>query len=562
MTTITVRSYSFDIAQKLIGQGISPVLARIYAARGIVDKSDLQADLSDLINPNQLLNGNQAATLLADAILKQKKMCIVADYDCDGATACAVGLLALKQMGANVSYFVPNRFLHGYGLTPQIVQELRQKEIDLIVTVDNGIASLSGVKEAVKEGMDVLITDHHLPGDELPKNCVVVNPNQPNCPFQSKSMAGVGVIFYVMLLLRAELRNRGLFDVKNQPNLAQLLDLVALGTVADLVKLDHNNRILVTQGLKRMGQNKGIAALFRSASRELNKPSTTDLAFLIAPRLNAAGRLSDMSLGVECLTTDDEGIAWEIASQLNAINQERREIESNMKDEALQMLASFKPKESQTISIYDPNWHQGIIGILASRLKDEYFRPVFVFSSDQDGLIRGSGRSVAGFHLRDALDVISKRYPDMMERFGGHAMAAGLTLRQNMFETFKVAFEEVAKETLGQMTLHRHIETDGAPDDYCYNPQFVESIRTQIWGQGFEEPIFSDTFRIVRQRVLKNKHLSLQLSKNGRLHSAIYFNHNSLLPEEIFAAFRLENNLFNGITNVQLIIEHAHARIF
>ncbi|MDR0933862.1 MAG: single-stranded-DNA-specific exonuclease RecJ, partial [Burkholderiaceae bacterium] len=378
--------------------------------------------------------------------------------------------------------------------------------------------------------------------------------------FESKNIAGVGVIFYVMLALRAELRKRGVFDGKNQPRLDNLLDLVALGTIADVARLDRNNRILVAQGLKRIAAGNmqpGIAAIFRAAGREWRKVSTFDLGFTIAPRLNAVGRLSDMALGVECLITHDEGRAWEIAQNLNAINQERREIESEMQEEALAMLENFQPQEHVSITVLNAAWHQGVIGILASRLKDKYFRPVFVFAPDKDGAIRGSGRSIPGFHLRDAIDLVAKRHPDIISRFGGHAMAAGLTLRGDAYDTFCEAFEDVAKAQLGQAQLERVIETDGTPDDSCYTLDFVHLLQNRIWGHGFESPLFSDRFRIVNQRVLKERHLSLQREKNGMPLSASWFNHSALLPAEVQLAFRIAGNEYNGITSMQLIVEYA-----
>lgn len=563
MTKISVRPYSARTADMLSQQGLHPVLARVYAARGISDISELSTELSALLPPTGLLNTDKAANLLADAIAAGKKICIIADYDCDGATACAVAILCLQMMGGRVSFLIPNRFDDGYGLTPTLVHEARQRhEAEVIVTVDNGIASIEGVAEAIRLGMDVLVTDHHLPGERLPENCVIVNPNHPACPFESKYLAGVGVIFYVMLELRATLRRRGVFDEKNQPRLDSFLDLVALGTVADVVTLDKNNRILVAQGLRRIAARKmqpGIAALFRAAGREWHQATPFDLAFVIAPRLNAAGRMSDMALGVECLVTDDAGRAWEIAEQLNEINLERREVENGMREEALAMLEDFQPDEQASISVLNANWHQGVIGILASRLKDQYYRPALVFAPDKDGLIRGSGRSIPGFHLRDAIDLISKRYPDMITRFGGHAMAAGLTMRGDAYAVFCAAFEAVVREQLGPAQLERVIETDGAPDPSCYTLDFVRQLEGRIWGQGFEPPVFSDRFRVVGQRVLKERHLSLQLEKDGMPLSAIYFGQTALLPPKAHLVFRIASNTYNGMTSIQLVVEYAEA---
>lgn len=560
MTDITIRPYEPETAEKLSGQGLHPVLARIYAARGITDADELSTALADLLAPSGLLNAGKAAAMLADAISAGQKICIIADYDCDGATACAVAIRGLKMMGGNVSFLVPDRFLNGYGLTPAIVSEAHKLGAQVLVTVDNGIASIDGIREAVRQGMDVLVTDHHLPGEHLPENCVIVNPNQPDCAFESKNLAGVGVIFYVMLMLRAELRQRGLFGKHNQPRLDNLLDLVALGTVADVVRMDKNNRILVAQGLKRIAaghMHPGTAALFKAAGREWRKASVFDLGFMLAPRLNAAGRLSDMTLGVEGLITDDAGRAAEIAQELNDINRERQEIESRMHEEALEKLAHFQPDENASLCVLHPDWHQGVIGLLASRLKERYYRPTLVFAPDQDGLLRGSGRSVPGFHLRDALDLVAKRCPDIIVRFGGHAMAAGLTLRETAYETFRETFETIVREQLGPSQLKRVIETDGAPDASCYTLEFVRQLESRVWGHGFAPPLFSDHFRIINQRVLKDRHLSLELEKDGRQLKAIYFNHADLLPPESCLVFRLASNEYRGITSVQLVVEHA-----
>jgi single-stranded-DNA-specific exonuclease len=486
---------------------------------------------------------------------------IVADYDCDGATACAVGLRGLRALGANVDYIVPNRFEYGYGLTPEIVAlTVAEKAPDIIVTVDNGIASIDGVAEANRRGIEVVVTDHHLPADTLPDARVIVNPNQPACGFPSKNLAGVGVMFYVLLALRAELRKRGVFDAQTQPKLDALLDLVALGTVADVVKLDPNNRILVAQGLKRMRAGRvqpGIAALFRAAGREARRASPFDLGFGLGPRLNAAGRLADMSLGIECLTTDDEGRAWAIAQQLDTINRERRDIEAGMQDTALLLLDSFDPKNKTTISVFDASWHQGVIGIVASRLKDKFYRPTITFAPGGDGLLKGSGRSIAGFHLRDALDLVSKHAPTLIQKFGGHAMAAGLTIRADAFDAFAQAFEAVGRDWLTQAQLERVIETDGPLEEAYFTTQFIELIEGQVWGQGFAPPVFCDEFRVLNQRILKEKHLKLLLEKDGRRYDAIWFGHIDELPERATVAYRLDANEYNGVTRVQLLIEHA-----
>ncbi len=561
MTRITIRPYPPESFSQLCQTGVHPVLARIFAARGIGRVEELSTGLSGMIPPVQLAHIGESAVFLANAIASDKKITVIADYDCDGATACAVALRGLRLLGANVDYMVPNRFDNGYGLTPEIVRQARENhQADIILTVDNGIASLKGIEEAIGLGMQVLVTDHHLPGDELPKNCIVVNPNQPDCPFPSKNLAGVGVMFYVLLSLRAEMRRRRIFDEKTQPHLDQLLDLVALGTFADVVKLDSNNRILVAQGLRRIragNMQPGMAALFQVSGRDFRKASSFDLGFALGPRLNAAGRLSDMSLGIECLITDDRSKALEMAEELNRINVERREIEADMRIEAREQISKIHHQDRATISILSDDWHQGIIGILASRIKDKYFRPAMAFARDKDGKIRGSGRSIPEFHLRDALDLIAKRHPGLIVQFGGHAMAAGLTLKPDGFDEFAEAFETLAKEWLTQTQLERIIETDGSLDDDCFNLDFIALLDTQVWGHGFPAPIFCDEFTVTNQRVLKEKHLRLQLERNGHYYTAIQFGNNTLLPRRARLAYRLDANEFNGRISVQLIVEHS-----
>ncbi|MFD2367286.1 single-stranded-DNA-specific exonuclease RecJ [Pseudoduganella sp. GCM10020061] len=561
MTRITTRPSPFRTTELLRQGGVHPVLARLYAARGLADPRELSSELASLIAPAGLLHIDKAAEFLADAIAANKRMVIVADYDCDGATACATALRGLAAMGAIVDYIVPNRFEYGYGLTPEIVAlTAREKQPDIIITVDNGIASIEGVEEARRRGIEVVITDHHLPGDALPDARVIVNPNQPACGFPSKHLAGVGVVFYVLLALRAELRRRGVFDAQTQPKLDSLLDLVALGTVADVVKLDSNNRILVAQGIKRMRAGRmhaGVAALFRVAGRQARTASPFDLGFALGPRLNAAGRLEDMSLGIECLVTDDEGRAWAIAQQLNEINLKRREIEAEMQDAALVHLDRFEPANRSTITVFDNTWHQGVIGIVASRLKEKFFRPTITFAPGGDGMIKGSGRSIPGFHLRDALDLVSKRAPSLIERFGGHAMAAGLTLRAEAFDAFSAAFEEVGRSWLSELQLERVIETDGPLEDGYYTTEFIELMDGQVWGQGFAPPVFCDEFRVVSQRILKERHLKLLLERNGARYDAIWFGNTAAVGERARVAFRLDANEYNGVTKVQLLVEHA-----
>jgi len=563
MTRIAIRPCPSQEAELLREGGVHPVLARLFAARGLNNPAELSSELAALIQPSGLLHIDRAAEFLADAIAASKRMVIVADYDCDGATACATAIRGLRAMGANVDFIVPNRFEYGYGLTPEIVDlTAREKSPDIIITVDNGIASIEGVEEAKRRGIDVVVTDHHLPGDSLPDARVIVNPNQPACGFPSKHLAGVGVVFYVLLALRAEMRRRGVFDAQTQPKLDSLLDLVALGTVADVVRLDSNNRILVAQGLKRMRAGRmhpGVAALFRVSGRAARTASPFDLGFALGPRLNAAGRLEDMSLGIECLLTDDETRAWELAQQLNDINLKRREIEAEMQDTALLHLDDFQPADRTTICVYDDSWHQGVIGIVASRLKERFYRPTITFAPAGDGMIKGSGRSIPGFHLRDALDLVSKRAPGVIDKFGGHAMAAGLSLRAEAFEHFCAAFEAVGQAWLTESQLERVVETDGPLEENCYTTQFIELLDGQVWGQGFAPPVFCDEFRVLSQRILKDRHLKLMLEKKGVRYDAIWFGHTDALGERARVAFRLDANEYNGVTRVQLLVEHAES---
>ncbi|MGO4328340.1 single-stranded-DNA-specific exonuclease RecJ [Cupriavidus sp. 2TAF22] len=564
MTRIAVRSFSAEHAGTLASAGLHPTLARILSARGVREPAELATELPGLVPPAAMKGIDHAATYLADAIAAGRRLLIVADYDCDGATACAVGVRGLRMLGARIDYIVPNRFEYGYGLTPEIVALAAQQKPDVIVTVDNGIASVDGVAAANALGIDVVVTDHHLPGDQLPAAAVIVNPNQPGCEFPSKNLAGVGVMFYVLLALRAELRRRGVFDAQTQPRLDALLDLVALGTVADVVKLDGNNRILVAQGLKRMRAGRmhaGVAALFRAAGREAARANTFDLGFGVGPRLNAAGRLADMSLGIECLLTDDANRAWEIAQELDGMNRERRDIEAGMQQEALQILegplGALDPAARFTVSVFNDTWHQGVIGIVASRLKEKYHRPTITFAPGDEDTIKGSGRSIPGFHLRDALDLVSKRHPGLLVKFGGHAMAAGLTLRADTFGQFMEAFEAVGREWLSDEQLARVIETDGDIEDGCFSPEFVALLEQQVWGQGFPAPTFCGEFDVLRQSVLKGKHLKLQLGRGSQRFDAIWFNHADSLGASALVAYRLDNNTFNGVTRVQMVIEHA-----
>lgn len=550
------------IQQKLEAAGIHPLLARLWAARGIDDPAHAQQGWSAMIPPLQLTHCDQAAALLADAIAAGKRMLVVADYDCDGATACAVALRALRRMGAVVEFLVPDRFETGYGLSPAVVELAARHPAgkpDLLVTVDNGIASIDGVEAARMAGMDVIITDHHLPGDELPRALAIVNPNQPGCGFPSKHLAGVGVIFYLMLALRAELRRRGAFS-DNGPRLDDLADLVALGTVADVVKLDANNRLLVTQGLQRMRSGRmqaGVRALFEVAGRHPRNATAFDLGFALGPRINAAGRLADMSLGVHCLLTDDPAQATAYAQQLDAINQERRHIELAMREEAMHALTDTAAARAASVCVYHPEWHQGVVGLVASRLKEIYWRPALAFARCDDGTLRGSGRSVPDVHLRDVLDLVSKRHPGMILKFGGHAMAAGLTLTETAYESFVEGFDSAVRELSGLDSFEPIVETDGSLEPEFATIEVAGLLQDQVWGAGFPAPVFRDTFTVLHQRLLKEKHLKLFLQRGSQRFDAIWFNHVETLPERAELAYRLDRNEWNGRVSVQLVVEHA-----
>lgn len=575
MPAITVRHAAPASIARLTSEGLHPVLARIYAARGVTAMRDLSGDFQELAAPETMLNLGLMAQLLADAIGAGERMLIVADYDADGATACAVGVRALRAFGARVDYLVPNRFEYGYGLSPEIVRFAHERfRPDLVITVDNGISSVEGVEESNRLGMRVLITDHHLPGPRLPRAACIINPNQPGCPFPSKHLAGVGVMFYLMLALRAELRERNAFNPPGPPlakgggahapggfesNLADLLPLVALGTVADVVSLDHNNRILVHQGLQRIRRDRmqpGLAALFRATGRDARRATTRDLGFLLAPRLNAAGRLTDMALGIECLITEDPGRALRIAGELDQLNLERRAIESGMQEEALAAIKAAEFGDNYTLSLFDPAWHQGVIGIVAGRVKDRFHRPVIAFARGNGGELRGSGRSIAALHLRDALDRVAVRHPGLIMKFGGHAAAAGLTLRETELGRFREAFEQAAHELLSPPDLERVIETDGdlATDDYSLD--LARLLEEGVWGQGFPRPSFRGRFDVVSQRVVGERHLKLRLARSGRSLEAMLFGATEPLPARIDAVHRLDVNEYQGLHRLQITIEH------
>ncbi len=562
---LTVRNTDLSACQALQNAGIHPLLARLWAARGVTEPGQTQMGWPALLPPGTLTHSAHAAAVLADAIQAGKRLLIVADYDCDGATACAVGLRALWAMGANVDFLVPNRFETGYGLSPAVVDLAvahRAGKPDLIITVDNGIASVEGVAAANAAGIGVVITDHHLPGDTLPEALAIVNPNQPGCGFPSKNLAGVGVIFYMMLALRAELRRRGVYPPDGGPRLDALSDLVALGTVADVVKLDANNRLLVTQGLQRMRAGRmqaGLRALFAVAGREPRSANGFDLGFALGPRINAAGRLADMSLGIACLTTDDEDQALAMARELDNINRERRGIEAEMREQAMAAMQAPDAVAGATVCVFDPSWHQGVVGLVASRLKEKFWRPTLAFAPAGDDEIRGSGRSIPDVHLRDALDLVSKRHPGLIRKFGGHAMAAGLTLGREGFAAFAPAFDAAVRELTGRDRFEPLLETDGSLETGYANAEVAGLLQQQVWGAGFSAPLFLDEFTVRNQRLVGEKHLKLSLERGQQRFDAIWFGHDQSLPERIQAAYRLEQNVWNGLVSVQLVIEYASA---
>ena len=557
--------------------GIHPLLARLFAARGVRHPDELDDSLARLQPPEHMRGATEAAQLLADALQAGRRICIVADYDCDGATACATALRGLRLLGAPlggaaVDYLVPDRVTDGYGLTPAIAERVQARGADVLVTVDNGIASVDGVAHARALGLQVLVTDHHLPAviDEqirLPQDCVIVNPNQPGCPFESKAIAGVGVMFYVLLALRAELRARGVFTAQTQPRIDTLLPLVALGTVADVVKLDPHNRRLVAQGLKRIRSGQmppGMAALFQVAGRQPLLASSFDLGFALGPRLNAAGRLRDMTLGIECLSTDDAQRAADLAQQLDAINRERKTLEGDMREQAMQLAEALWDEADSpppALCLFDPDFHEGVIGIVAARLKDKLYRPTFVFAASQAPgkahELKGSGRSIPGFHLRDALDLIAKRHPGVLLRFGGHAAAAGCTIAEEHLDTFDQAFQQIAAEWLDDATLQRRLETDGALDPQYRRVDLIDTLHQQVWGQGFAPPVFCEELEIVSQRLVGQKHLQLKVRHGGDVVDGIWFGHAEPLPSRVKLAFRLDADEWQGQRRVRFLVEGA-----
>lgn len=561
-------------SRELTDSGLHPLLARVYSGRGLGAPEELELGLAHLIPPGKLANADQAARMLADAIATQQHILVVGDYDADGATSTALALSALRDFGAkHVAYLVPNRFEYGYGLTREIVElAVSQGKPDLIITVDNGISSIDGVAAAREQGIATLITDHHLAGKALPAADVIVNPNQPGCNFPSKNLAGVGVIFYIMLALRAELRSRNWFDGREEPNLGRLTDLVALGTVADVVPLDRNNRILVAAGLQRIraGQARpGIVALLEVASRPLHAVVASDLGFAVGPRINAAGRLDDISVGIECLMQGDQGGARMLAAELHQKNQDRRQIEQGMQEQALALLDELSLDSEAlpvAMTLYRSDWHQGVIGILASRIKDRLHRPTIAFADGDNDEIKGSARSISGIHIRDILDAVATRHPGMILKFGGHAMAAGLSIPRDAYEDFRLAFVSEVERHAEDVHLQAVVESDGELLPGEFQLDLASELRfAGPWGQHFPEPVFDGRFDIVHQRLVGEKHLKLVLSPEGdqQLIDAIAFNVDlDVWPAEsvhqVDVAYRLDVNEYRGKRSVQLMVEYLN----
>lgn len=563
MTRILNREFDLEAARRLHEEGYLPPVARALSARGIRDASELAQDWKSMLPPAMLEGTREAAERLALARERGERVTVVADYDCDGATACAVAIRGLGMMGVKADYFVPHRVHHGYGLSCAVVDLLaaRTPRPDVLLTVDNGVSSAEAVRHAAELGIDVIVTDHHLPGAELPPAVCIVNPNLADSAFPSKALAGVGVMYYVLLALRALLRERGIYTQQTQPRLDALVDLVALGTVADVVKLDKNNRILVAQGLNRIRLGRthaGISALFAVAGKKPEAAGVRDFGFALGPRINAAGRLDTMENGIECLLADDPVVALDYARSLNDFNAARQELETEMQQAAETALSCCNVDSLATLTLYDGRFNEGVVGLVASRLKEKVNRPTIVFAPTDDGALKGSGRSIAGVHLRDALDLVSKALPGAVLRFGGHAMAAGITLRsEDDLPSFRDAFEKAVRSMVDASVFERVIYTDGglAPDEIT--ERLVQAIDSQIWGQGFDAPVFANEFRVVRQSLVKDAHTKLILELGGQRFDAIFFRHTETLPGMVRLAYRPNINEFMGRRSVQLVIEAA-----
>lgn len=564
MTRILSRPFDMRAALTLSQSGFLPPIARALAARGIRSSADLEQSWRGMIPPSALEGAREAAERLARAREKGEHVTIVADYDCDGATACVVALRGLRMLGIQADYFVPDRVMHGYGLTPLVVDIVagRTPKPSLIITVDNGVSSVAAVERANALGIDVIVTDHHLPGAELPQATCIVNPNLATSAFPSKALAGVGVIYYVLLALRALLRERGVYTQQTQPRLDQLVDFVALGTVADVVKLDKNNRILVSQGLARIRSghtHPGISALFSIAGKDMIKASVRDFGFAIGPRINAASRLGTMENGIECLLCDDPIEALRLAQSLNDINAERRELEGEMQQAAEAEIARLSTEKLAAVTLFNDCFNEGVVGLVAARIKEHIHRPVIAFAKTESGELKGSGRSIPGIHLRDMLDLVAKQLPDVVLRFGGHAMAAGLSIRPEGLDRFAETFEAVVRDNCDPSAFERVVLTDGglAPDEI--NERLCAEIESQIWGQGFEAPLFANEFTVLGQTLLKDAHLKLAVMLGRQRFDAIFFRRREPLTQISKLAYRPSINEFRGRRSVQLVVEAAES---
>ncbi len=565
MTQFTIRRFDPTVTQNLTAHGVPEPLARVFAARGVKKIEDIDYDISGLIPPDKLLNCPLAGQLLADAIVKNKKIVLIGDYDCDGATSCAVGIIGLTMLGAKqVDFIIPDREKDGYGLSKTLIDKALEKKADLVVTVDNGICAMEAVAYGKSKGLCIIVTDHHLPAETLPEADCIVNPNQPGDTFASKALAGVGVIFYVLLSTRAALREKGVFTTQNQPNPIVLTDLVALGTVADVVSMDKNNRILITKGLERIRQGKmqkGITALLNSAGKNSYSLTVQDLGYSIAPRINAAGRLADITCGVNCLISPNVSVANEIAAELNRLNIERQKLQDESQSEAVSQLKDLKVEGASSICLYNKNWHPGIVGLIASKIKEKHHRPTiaFTYSAEEgcEGMLKGSGRSIKGVHLRDVLAFVDKQNPDLIVKFGGHALAAGLTIQEPALDRFKQEFEKAVKQLASQEVFVKSLVTDGELSPQDFNLNLAYEIQKHIWGTDFPEPIFANRFQVVNQKLIKDKHLSLDLKPEGsnRVIRAIWFRRKKPLPKHASLSYKLNLSEWQDQKYLQLIIE-------
>lgn len=558
---ISIRAVDEAAYRTLTAAGCDALSARLFAARGITRAEEADNGMGGLLHFSLLKNAAEAARRLADTVAAGGKIVVVGDYDADGATATAVAVKGLRSFGAQVDFLVPNRFGNGYGISPTLVDAAHAGGARLLLTVDNGIAAHAAVARAQALGVEIIVTDHHLAGDTLPE-CLIVNPNQPGCTFPAKSTAGVGVMFYVLTAVRSELKQRGFFAKRPLPNLADLLDWVALGTVADVVRLEHNNRILVAQGLSRIRAGKmsfGMHALFQIAGRDYRRAGVSELGFSIAPRINAAGRLDDMSIGIRCLLAEDYDEAVDLAEQLNTLNHARQSIEKNMMADALNLPQLQFDGAQHTISVFHDDWHQGVIGIVAGRLREKFHRPSIVFARNENGALQGSGRSIDKLHLRDALDLVDRKNPGMILRFGGHAMAAGLTIAAGAFADFQAAFENVAAELLCPEDFVREYNTDGSLDAADITLQTAHQIGSGIWGQGFTAPTFCDVFYVRAQKIVGNDHSKIVLHKEGKDFEAMIFRSTETLPSAIRAVYRPAVNVWRNQEYLQLYIEYWEA---